>query len=156
MACYADRRIKALAGLIQLVSTGEVTGIKALEGKVPEPDWVELVEALKGTPEKLPVRAPRGLTEAERLVFLKEKVKEILSPCGGWSGVVKAVEGFKKRCPDKWSAFRRYCWVKNSPARFLTVTELADELFMDRSTLPRLSRRVCEMVAHEAVAGEPY
>ncbi len=151
-----DRRLSSIAGLVALVAEQLPDGIKRLEGGAPEPDWVAFIETLEGTPENVHVQRSRGSTEAERLVFLKEKVKEILSPCGGWSGVVKAVEGFKKRCPDKWSAFRRYCWVKNSPARFLTVTELADELFMDRSTLPRLSRRVCEMVAHEAVAGEPY
>lgn len=150
-----DPKTVALGRLIELLAITDPLGIKRLEGLSPAPDWVDLVEAIQeAPPAKLPVKTPRGnMTEAERRVFLLEKIEAVLSVCGGWPPVVEAVREFKRLYPDRWDIVKRYAWVKVAPARFETVQDMADRLHMDRSTIPRNCRRVATMVAYMAVAG---
>jgi hypothetical protein len=138
-----DPRAKALGQLLLLVAAADIKGIRRMEGVDPEPDWPEMVEAIQEVPEKLPVQVPRGLTEAERNVFLLEKVEKILSVCGGWSGVVKAVKEFKSRRPDKWRGFKVYMRMQVSPVfLFDTVGEIADRESVSPSTLWRWKEKI--------------
>lgn len=143
-----------LIELIKQVCLNDAEGVRALEGIVPEPDWVELIEMLRGTPEKLPVQVSKGLTEAERLVFLKEKIEAILSSCGGWGSIVEAAKLYRCKCPEDWELFVSYCHVKTSPYRIQTVEDLARDLHMGKSTLIKRKEIVPSCIVHLAFTGQ--
>ncbi len=152
-----DASLDRLAALILLVVRGFIDGVQRIEGKKPEPtpdEWMMLVAGVKGTPEKVIAKTESGMSEAERRAFTLEKIEEILSPCGGWSGVVAGVRELQRIAPDKWDLFRHYWRIKKAPMRLESVTGFAESLSYDRATIVRQVNALPEMVAYFALSGE--
>ncbi|NCC95660.1 MAG: hypothetical protein EOM02_02360 [Synergistales bacterium] len=150
-------RLESLAAIIELLAVYHPAGIRILQGQasaLSSEQWVDLADAIRPSVESVHVQSDsspedRILSEIRR----GEVVAEIIHEAGGWDMIVAAVKSFRVLYGEDWRAFVRYCWVKTAPCRFETVTSLADSLHMDRSTLPRLSRRVSEYIAHMIVSG---
>ncbi len=152
-----DASLDRLAALILLVACGFIDGVQRIEGKKPEPtpeEWMMLLEGVKGTPEKIAVKAELGMSEAEWRALALEKIEEILSPCGGWPGVVAGAREVQRTAPDKWGVFRRYWRIKKAPMRLETVTGFAESLSYDRATIVRQVNALPKMVAYFALSGE--